>query len=489
MKYDIFISYRRDGSFETAKHLNDLLVRDGYTVSFDIDTLREGDFDETLLRRIDQCVDFILVVDKHTFDRTLDPDFDPKKDWLRTELAYALKLRKNVIPVLLAGANYPQNLPEDIDNVRFCNGPKYVHEYFDSFYIKLKEMLRAYPRLAKPSNVGQPLSMKDTAFLKLKADIDCIFYLDGEEHLHLKAGVIQKIPLAKGEYELMFVSEENCNDRLELELEMPDMDKLQKVNLSNVRTARLQQEEEAKKALDKLKLFLVKDEETGRYGFADEHNNIVIPCKWLDAYNFSEGLAPVKNPDGKYGFIDKTGSVAIPFKWYGAFIFSEGLALVKDYSGKYGYIDKTGNIAVPCMWKGTRLFSEGLAHVEDSDGKYGFIDKSGHLIIPCIWNCAYDFSDGLSCVKDTNGKYGFIDKKGTLVSPCKWDDALDHREGMARVKSNGKFGYIDNTGALVIPCQWDCADVYFRKGKTRVDDSNGKAYYIDKTGDIVEELW
>lgn len=124
--YDIFISYRRDGGFETAKHLNDLLVHDGYTVSFDIDTLREGDFDETLLKRIDQCVDFILVVDKHTFDRTLDPDFDPKKDWLRTELAYALKLRKNIIPVLLSGVNgFPTNLPEDIADVDTKNGPEY----------------------------------------------------------------------------------------------------------------------------------------------------------------------------------------------------------------------------------------------------------------------------------------------------------------------------------------------------------------------------
>ena len=35
-KYDIFISYRRDGGYETAKHLFDLLIRDGYSVSFDI---------------------------------------------------------------------------------------------------------------------------------------------------------------------------------------------------------------------------------------------------------------------------------------------------------------------------------------------------------------------------------------------------------------------------------------------------------------------
>ena len=94
MKYDIFISYRRDGGYDTAKHLNDLLVRDGYKVSFDIDTLRSGNFDTQLLERIDQCKDFILIVDQHAFDRTLDPYFALQNDWLRCELAYALKKSK-----------------------------------------------------------------------------------------------------------------------------------------------------------------------------------------------------------------------------------------------------------------------------------------------------------------------------------------------------------------------------------------------------------
>lgn len=146
--YDIFISYRRDGGFETAKHLNHLLVHDGYTVSFDIDTLHEGDFDETLLKRIDQCVDFILVVDKHTFDRTLDPEFDSKKDWLRTELAYALKLKKNIIPILLSIKDgFPSNLPNDIAGVVTKNGPKYDKEYFDEFYRRLKSYFHCVPRI------------------------------------------------------------------------------------------------------------------------------------------------------------------------------------------------------------------------------------------------------------------------------------------------------------------------------------------------------
>ena len=139
MKYDVFISYRREGGYDTAKHLNDLLVRDGYRVSFDIDTLRNGDFDVQLLERIEECKDFILVVDKHAFDRTLDPDFDPQKDWLRCELAHALKHNKNIIPVFLSGVSgFPSGLPKDIVEVTSKNGPQYNKFYFNEFYKQLK---------------------------------------------------------------------------------------------------------------------------------------------------------------------------------------------------------------------------------------------------------------------------------------------------------------------------------------------------------------
>ena len=250
MIYDIFISYRRDGGGATAGRINDMLTNDGYSVSYDVDTLREGRFDDQLLIRIEQCQDFILVVDKNCFARTIDPATDPKEDWLWQELSYALKLKKNVIPVLLAGADFPKHLPEDIDPVRYHNGPKCVHEYFDSFYEKLKGQLHALPRLARI----QPRASSDTARklpnLKLKADLDCVFFLDGEKHSHLKAGHIQKIPLATGEYELMFVSEDNEHDYVEMEFEMPDVDKLQKVSLIAVRDSRLQKEAEERRVAE-----------------------------------------------------------------------------------------------------------------------------------------------------------------------------------------------------------------------------------------------
>lgn len=156
MKYDIFISYRREGGYDTAKHLNDLLVRDGYRVSFDIDTLRSGDFDIQLLERIDQCNDFILIVDQHCFDRTLNPCFDPKKDWLRCELAYALKKGKNIIPVFLAGVKgFPEDLPDDLKNVVMKNGPEFNRYHFNSFYNILKDrFLHKLPFYRQKRNVA-----------------------------------------------------------------------------------------------------------------------------------------------------------------------------------------------------------------------------------------------------------------------------------------------------------------------------------------------
>lgn len=138
-KCDVFISYRREGGYETAKHLYDLLIRDGYRVCFDIDTLRNGDFDSALLERIDECKDFMLIVDAHAFDRTLNSEFDPMKDWLRQELQYALKKGKNIIPIFLKGTNgFPDNLPSDIIGVTKKNGPEYNRYYFNDFYNKLK---------------------------------------------------------------------------------------------------------------------------------------------------------------------------------------------------------------------------------------------------------------------------------------------------------------------------------------------------------------
>lgn len=138
--YDIFISYRRVGGYETARHIYDLLKRDGYSVSFDQDNLMNGNFDKVLLDRIAKCKDFILICDADVFSRTIEEQGDKEHDWLFVELAEALKLDKNVIPIMLRGfTEFPEGLPDEIKDVRYKNGPQYDTAYFDAFYERLKQ--------------------------------------------------------------------------------------------------------------------------------------------------------------------------------------------------------------------------------------------------------------------------------------------------------------------------------------------------------------
>ena len=138
-KYDIFISYRREGGFEVAKLIKECLERDGYSVSFDLDNLSTGDFRKQLMRRIDNCRDFILICDKNAFDRVKSGSSPLKEDWLVQELAEALRREKNVIPIMLEGFNeFPNVLPNEIADVKYKNGPQYNKVYFNAFYERLK---------------------------------------------------------------------------------------------------------------------------------------------------------------------------------------------------------------------------------------------------------------------------------------------------------------------------------------------------------------
>lgn len=147
LDYQIFISYRREGGSATALHLYYLLNEEGYKVSFDVDTLREGKFAEELFDRIDRCTDFVIILNKDAFERTLSGNCPRENDWMRMELARAIEKGKNIIPVMLSGYEMPHkiNLPEDIAPLVEYNGPHHSDEYFDSFFNKLKSFLYSKP--------------------------------------------------------------------------------------------------------------------------------------------------------------------------------------------------------------------------------------------------------------------------------------------------------------------------------------------------------
>ena len=133
-KYDIFVSYRRS-SYDTANLIATRLRAAGYSVFFDMETLRSGKFNEQLFDVIDNCTDFLLVLPPQALDRCVNED-----DWVRLEVCRAMARNKNIIPVMLNGFVWPTPMPLGMEEL--CNYQALTAssiEYFDLALQRLQE--------------------------------------------------------------------------------------------------------------------------------------------------------------------------------------------------------------------------------------------------------------------------------------------------------------------------------------------------------------
>lgn len=141
-KYDIFISYRRT-AYDTANLIAEKLRHAGYNVFFDVDTLTAGKFNEQLLEVIGNCKDFILVLPENALERCQQPE-----DWIRREVVCALENHKNIIPVMLDGFAWPEEMPEGMNELRNFQAITSVNrEYFDMIMQRLKSYLKSKPSI------------------------------------------------------------------------------------------------------------------------------------------------------------------------------------------------------------------------------------------------------------------------------------------------------------------------------------------------------
>jgi hypothetical protein len=234
-----------------------------------------------------------------------------------------------------------------------------------------------------------------------------------------------------------------------------------------------------------------------KFGYIDRNGKLVIPARFEQASDFSEGLATVKIGE-KYGCIDSSGKVVIPARFDYIYEFKNGLAEITLDRLEKGKIDKTGKIVTaPSSPQSTPLADSNrpsdmkpdVLTLVEKDGKYGYEDGNKKMVIPAQFDFGVDtFVEDMAwvVVKD---RVGYINKKGkTIVSP-----QFDYRggsgtgnfdNGLARVCSNSKCGYIDKTGKIVIPLKFDDAAQKFRAGLAWVKIGE-RLGFIDKTGKVV----
>jgi parallel beta-helix repeat protein len=139
----VFISYRRDYSRHFARSIFQYLIGHGYDVFLDVNTIDSGDFDRIILNQIGARAHFVLLLANGSLARCVNPG-----DWVLREIQEAVRLERNIVPVVDEGADFMnemQHLPQALREVVSRKNPLPApHFFFDA----AMEMLRT--RYLKP---------------------------------------------------------------------------------------------------------------------------------------------------------------------------------------------------------------------------------------------------------------------------------------------------------------------------------------------------
>ncbi|HRF96232.1 MAG TPA: toll/interleukin-1 receptor domain-containing protein, partial [Aggregatilineales bacterium] len=134
----VFISYRRSVSRDRALLIFNHLRQYGYDVFLDVKTIDSGAFDSVILNQIGARTHFVVLIANGALERCQN-----EGDWLRREIEEALKLGRNIVPVIDEGLDFDKEigyLPSSWrDQFKRINSLPWVHYYFDSALRDLME--------------------------------------------------------------------------------------------------------------------------------------------------------------------------------------------------------------------------------------------------------------------------------------------------------------------------------------------------------------
>ena len=159
MPHNIFISYRRDGGKHLAGRIKDALKTRGFSVFMDIEDLKSGRFNSALFAVIEEATDVIAILTPGCLDWCNNED-----DWLRQEIGYAIKCKKNIVPIIARGFQMPsaKTLPPDIAELVEFNGFTPSRELFEASMDKLVSMFLRTPLPRRPSPKAEtPLELQN----------------------------------------------------------------------------------------------------------------------------------------------------------------------------------------------------------------------------------------------------------------------------------------------------------------------------------------
>jgi len=140
----VFISYRRQLSWQLAQLVHHKLVEHNFDAFMDFKNLDSGVFDRRILSEIEAREHFIVLLEPGSLDRIGEDG-----DWLRREITHALAHGRNVVPVTASGFEFRRDLvlPPDVARLPSFNGVAVARqpEYFNAAMKRLRTRFLKMP--------------------------------------------------------------------------------------------------------------------------------------------------------------------------------------------------------------------------------------------------------------------------------------------------------------------------------------------------------
>lgn len=132
-KYEVVVSYYTNAGETLACLINERLKQRKINVFYDTETSGNDCAQESVLKIVDNCDDFIIVLPQHSLD-----ECNSENDRMRKIIAYAIQKKKNIIPVVMRNFAFPESVPKDIEELRtmksVCADIDYFEETFERIF-------------------------------------------------------------------------------------------------------------------------------------------------------------------------------------------------------------------------------------------------------------------------------------------------------------------------------------------------------------------
>ena len=218
-KYDVFISYRREGGKNIARLLKTELGLRGYHAFLDFDELKDGRFDKRIMDAIDAAPVFMFILSDHALDRCVD-----ENDWVRKEIEYAMATERHIIPINpdKSFSDFPEYVPK---NLKDGLG---VHQFsqllLDDLFNQTMDKLVA-ERLEPVVGKRNRYQMSTTgATIHLNTDANCEVYRYGKHECNVVTGEDKIVYLKKGKHKFEFVSIDDEKAKYSMVFTVEDID-------------------------------------------------------------------------------------------------------------------------------------------------------------------------------------------------------------------------------------------------------------------------